>query len=355
MIRKSYLYVMFLMSILGCGCAVHQFPEPKEPEQEIPKRMTIRLHFEPDFWLWEHLYDPKIGTPEELYPDSETDSEHPGTSGVYSNVLESGEMAISLKVYNAGNPDSRVAELALKRNVAGGYDCEMDVELLGGNYEVAVWGHLLEHSDFAPFYEPTDFSSVSIIDENYYGNTDYRDAFRGRTSFTLPVENDKEAEYHCDVEMRRPMGKFEFVTTDLSEFLDRETERRALSTRATTDDYRVVISYPYYYPNAYNVITDDIASGSGYSFETKMSVTGVSEASMGFDYVFIKNISEGAVQAQVAVLDLDGNRVANSQVIMIPIRRDYHTVLRGAFLSMDANGGVGVNPDYDGDHNVTIP
>lgn len=355
MIRKIYIYAILLTAIvLITGCAVHQWPEPKP---QPAGRVKIVLHYEPDFWVWEHMYDPRQEYPEQLYPDSGTDPEHPGTSYVYSNLLSMGVMRVCIKVFNAGNTDKCIMEHIFDRDLSegDGYDCEAELELDGGNYEVAVWSHLLENTGKAPYYEPGDFRSIYIIDDNYCGSTDYRDGFRGRQTFSLPAEPVAGTEYRCEVEMRRPMGKFEFVTTDLSEFLDRETERRSLPTRANAEDYRVVVSYPYYYPNAYNIIADDIASGSGYGFETRMTVTGQSEASIGFDYVFIKNIQDGAVQASVSVFDLGGVCVANSRVIMIPIRRDHHTLLRGAFLSMDAEGGVGVIPDYDGDHNVTMP
>lgn len=350
---RRYIYIILATAcVFMTGCDVHQWPE--DPH----KRVTVRLRFDPDMYVWEHNYDPKRENPEERYPDAAVDGEHPGTTEVYSNELRSGEMFISLKVYNEGNNDYAVAEYTFTHDLEQGYDCDVEIALLEGSYELVVWSHLLEDSSAAPFYDPGDFRGVYIIDGNYRGTTDYRDCFRGRTPFSLPMFEDdgvsKVSENICEVEMRRPMAKFEFVTTDLSEFLDKETERRGLPTRADAGDYRVVISYPYYYPNAYSVITDDITSRSGYLFESRMAVTGQSEASMGFDYVFIKNIPDAAVQAQVSVFDLAGNRVANSQVIMVPLRRDHHTVLHGAFLSMDAKGGVGVNPDYDGDHNVTM-
>lgn len=354
---RKYIYYMvsLLLPLLLAGCAVHQWPE-----QVLPEHVKIRLHFEPDMWLWEHLYDPKLGDVKERYPDSGVDEGHPGTSDRYSNEQKSGLMKISLRFYEKGNMANCVAEYSVDRNAAEGYDCDVEVDLFEGNYEVVVWSHLLERNGSQPFYEPADFRAIYLIEENYRGSTDYRDGFRGRDSFSVfagmnDVDEEEVPVCVCEVEMRRPMGKFEFVTTDLSEFLERETERRALSTRAGLDDYRVVITYPYYYPNAYSAFSDDISSGSGYGFETRMTMTGESEASMGFDYVFIRNISDGAVQAQVAVYDRAGVRVANSLIIKVPIRRDYHTVLRGSFLSMGAQGGVGVIPDYDGDHNVTIP
>ena len=354
---KLFRCLWTLLPLLTAGCAVHQWPEPNPATLE---RVTVRLRYEPDFWVWEHLYDPLQGTSEELWPDGGLDADHPGTTEVYDNTQTEGVMAILLKVYRAGSDRSEADCIFLRDLTAEGYDCEVDIELFEGAYEVVVWSHLLEEREAPSFYDPGTFRVVSLVDERYRACTDYRDGFFGRTTFAFLLPEEAAArnageERVCEVTMRRPMGKFEFVTTDLSEFLDRETERRALSTRASVDDYRVVITYPYYYPNAYNQLSDDIASGSGYRFETKLTVTGAGEATMGFDYVFMRNTPDGAVQAQVAVYDLAGTRVANSQVVRVPIRRDWHTVFRGAFLSVGAQGGVGVNPDFEGDHNVTFP
>ena len=331
--------------LVCCGCPVHQWPDPylPGPDPDGDRRVAVFLRYAPDFRYWEHLYDPRLGAVEEL--DS-------GSDAVYSNLAVTGVMDIWLKVYGAGDMEQCLGEYSCSRDVAEGYDCEVELELPAGEYDLVVWSHLREDGEAEPFYEMQDLRGIRIIDGNYRGSTDYRDAFRGRESIRVPAAGD---DAFCEVAMRRPMGKFEFVTTDLAEFLERETQNLGRTVRANAEDYRVVISYPYYYPNSYNVIADDHGSDSGYRFETRMTVTGEDEASMGFDYVFIRDIEDGAVQAQVSVYDLDGRLAANSQVITIPIRRDRHTVLRGAFLLLGASGGVGVDPDYDGDHNVLIP
>ena len=40
--------------------------------------------------------------------------------------------------------------------------------------------------------------------------------------------------------------------------------------------------------------------------------------------------------------------------IRVPLRRSVHTVVRGSFLLSDASGGMGIDPGYDGDHNMTF-
>ena len=339
------------------GCDVHQWPEPKgiTPEPPMPDlpKMTIplRLEFETDFYLWEHFYDPLQGKVEEANPSLTIFPDYPGTSSKYDNVLPSGLIQVYVKVYPTSNPSQCVAEQSFTREINGTYDTDFDLELpVYGTYDVVVWSHLLEDSEASPFYETANFSQVHIIADNYRGNTDHRDGFRGR----IRINAATEIEGSYVVRMTRPMGKFELVTTDLSEFLDRETKARGLSTRASAEDYRVIISFPMYYPSSYSALDDRLENATtGVAFSTKMTVTGESEASLGFEYVLLNNISDGGVQTRVDVYRLDGTRVAGSSTFTVPMRRDHHVLLRGAFLSMEGSGGVGIDPGFNGDHNIT--
>lgn len=354
-IRSVILFFVALFAL--SSCCIHQWPESKEPDavspEPQPSVLKLKFVFEPDFYVWEHSYDPVLGTVEEndhslnLYP------EFPGTSSKYSNILSEGVMQIHVKVYDTSDGYTCISEQTYNRELGDEYNHPLDIELdPDGSYDVVAWAHLFEAPEAEPFYDFSDFNSVSLIEPNYHGNTDYRDGFRGLIH--IKALGDFAQEYV--VNMKRPMGKFQLLTTDLSEFLDRETSRRGLSSRASVDDYKVTISFPLYFPNAYSVLSDCLTlSSPGFRFDTQMSVTGDSEASLGFEYVMLNNSSESGVQARVDVYYLDGTRVAGSSTFTIPMKRDCHTLLRGAFLSMEGNGGVGIDPGFNGDHNVTWP
>lgn len=385
MIRRLYMMIapvaavvmMFAVAVSMCGCAVHQWPEQKEeplpPTPDDDKtEIALRLEYEPDLYLWEHKYDPVLGSVEETYPDSDIYPDYPGASLRYANVSAEGYVEVCVRAFPTAGASRSVAEHTFVMPADGvSYDTEFRMELPDvGAYDIVVWSHLLHEENGARYYDPSDFNRVSIISDNYSGNTDLRDGFRGRISVEAvkdEAEGDgdaggedgvgatKAAKPVHTVLMRRPMGKFELVTTDLSEFLDRETVRRSLPTRARAEDYRVVISFPYYYPSSYSAMEDRLENSSaGVSFETRMTVTGVSEASLGFEYVMLNDTSESGVQTQVNVYDLDGNRVAGSAMFTVPMRRDNHTLLRGAFLSLEGNGGVGIDPGFNGDHNLPL-
>lgn len=355
--------------VLG-ACEVHQFPEqqdvyPPEPGPDtVWVTVPLRLVYDLDVYLWPHRYDPLLASVE---PDASADTpfpDRPGASDRYANLAAEGVIVTHVQALAAAGTARVVTSRTFTRTLDGTpYDTDsiaLDVPA-GGVYDLYVWSHLLADTAAAPFYDYTDFNRVHLVADSYDGNTDYRDAFRGtvRVEAPAPAEADTAGSATGDVEpyvvgMKRPMGKFELITTDLSEFLERETVRRSLTVRADVGDYRVVISYPMYYPASYSAIEDRLENVyTGMQFSTRMTVTGDSEASLGFDYVLLNNVSDAGVQVVVNVYDLGGARVAGSATFTVPMRRDYHTRLRGAFLSTPGNGGVGIDPGFNGDHNVT--
>ena len=357
--KRLFLNVAFrLFAVLVLvGCDVHQWPELRDepdpvPTPDVPRAtIALRLEYETDLYLWEHLYDPVLARAEEVNPTLDLFPGYPGTSYRYSNLITNGQVQVFVKVFPTSTPSLCVAEKTFISDINGPYDDDIEMEVPSeGTYNIIVWSQFAESAESAPYYDPSSFSRVHIIDENYNGNTDYRDGFRGQLLVDMTVDaNSKHV-----IRMKRPMGKFELVTTDLSEFLDRETDVRRLPTRASVSDYRSVITFSMYYPSSYSAIDDRLENASvGVGFETTMTVTGESEASLGFEYVLLNDIPDGGVQARVDVYRLDGTRVAGSATFTIPMRRNHHTLLRGAFLSMEGGGGVGIDPGFNGDHNIT--
>lgn len=357
--------------LLACGfislftaCAVHQWPEPNDepgpdgpvlPEVPETDEYTVNLNlvFEPTFYLWEHKYDPILGTVEEQYPEADYYPGHTGTTSSYDNTRFQGTMLVDFKVFSQDANMACVAEQSYSLPLGdSGYDHTVQLTLPDktGKYVIAAWSQLKELEQQPPYYNTADFQNISLISEHFEANTEYRDAF----SDTIHVNMDrKEALYAMT--MTRPLGKYELVTTDLSEFLDKETERRMLPSRASADDYTVKITHVYYYPSAYSVMQDELRNVfSSWSFTTGIVVTGDSEASIGSDY-FLESADGGGAQIMVEVYDSNNEKVASTPVFTAPVVRDRHTLLRGAFLSMEGHGGVGIDPDYEGDHNLTIP
>lgn len=360
MIRKIYLLTIVLTASLLCGCPVHQWPEQKkdDPAIDVPDpevgtaKGKIHLRFEPDLWVWEHFYfNTGTGEVREAYPDENVDGNHPGTTEQYRTLFDHGMMRYIVNIYLPDNFASPYAEYEFSRNAADGFDCDVDIELEAGDYDIVVWADLYEDTVSDLFHDASNFLSVRLLVEDYRANSDYRDGYRGIRRVSVEPTPEGEMSEYIEIAMRRPMAKFEFITTDLSEFLDNEL-RRTL-TRAEVDEYTVVFSYTGYLPTEYSAIDDSLVDiSTGVSFESSITPLESGEASMGFDYVFINDSESAGVEVKLTVKDKAGEVVASTPSIGVPLRRNHHTILRGEFLSRIASGQIVIDPEYQGDYNI---
>lgn len=229
-----------------------------------------------------------------------------------------------------------------------------------GEYKFIVWTDYVDYGSQADkYYDTSDFAEIALTVE-YEGSTDYRDAFKGTTTATIYEGCDT-----VPVSMERPLAKFEFITTDLDRFIEKVAALQSAQdeTRGNTeaksvdidlDDYSVVIAYTAYMPYSFNIFTDRPAdSVTGMYFYGSIEENSDTEASLGFDYVFVNGI-ETSVQTALYVYDKSGTLIASTDVISVPLLRSHLTTVYGEFLTSEASGGVGINPDYDGEYNIEI-
>ena len=74
---------------------------------------------------------------------------------------------------------------------------------------------------------------------------------------------------------------------------------------------------------------------------------------MGFDYVFAKPI-DPRVDIAVSLPTKDGVQLARSQNMTIILEQGKVTTVKGSFLLEKSDGGVSINPDFEGEFNITI-
>lgn len=285
-------------------------------------------------------------------------------------VQTEGQMRYVIRLYPrdavSGTVSSKYTEeYVFYRNLAEGYDTEVTLSAPAGDYEMRVWSDLLmDSSDM--FYDYSDFSKINIRGK-HCANTDYRDAFRGKHNITLLADIYERLPESYEVLMQRPLAKYEFITNDLVEFAKKEAQRIASKNNAgssvTTapaqrinyNDYKVVFYYVGFMPDTYSMFTDrPVDSVTGIIYESKLSQLNEDEASLGFDYLFI-GTEESSTTVQIGLVYKDGTTLSLTQPIEVPLRRSWHTIIRGRFLMAETSGGVVIDPSFDGDHNIVIP
>lgn len=273
-----------------------------------------------------------------------------------------------------------------------------------GSYRFYVWTDFVlagTQSDY--FYNTTSFRRISLRG-THEGNNDFRDAFSGSADLKVIRRGSKETPSTVTVQMRRPLAKFEFITTDLQEFItktieamirkeeaeaaakagvtkseggdtpediiptesDTKTDGDTKSDDDTKSDgdtktpvvdlekYKVVFFYSGYMPNAYNMMEGKPCdSATGVKFSSAISAIDSHDARLGFDYVFV-NGKESSVMVTVGLYDEEGTQLSMSNQIEVPIKRSMLTTVRGSFLMQNTGGGVAIEPGFDGEYNIVL-
>ena len=357
------------------SCAVHEWPEP------TPADVIVNLDFDTQMPQYKVLNE------------EGTRASHDGrdydiryTIAAY-RLLQDGSYAeepFLLKVFSK----DEIEEL----------NASFRFSIDEGSYRFYVWTDFVlagTQSDY--FYNTTSFRRISLQGA-HEGNNDFRDAFSGSADLKVIRRGSKETPSTVTVQMRRPLAKFEFITTDLQEFITKtieamirkeEAEAAAKAGEAKSEGgdnpeditptesdtktdgdtktgdtktpvvdlekYTVVFFYSGYMPNAYNMMEGKPCdSATGVKFSSAISTIDNHDARLGFDYVFV-NGEESSVMVTVALYDEEGTQLSISRQIEVPIKRSMLTTVRGSFLMQNTGGGVAIDPGFEDEFNIYIP
>lgn len=245
--------------------------------------------------------------------------------------------------------------------------------LIDGTYKFRAWVDYVDGETGEPlFYNADNFRYIKLFgrDEgmSHKGNTDFRDAFTSTKEIEVIRYGGTHPPTHATMEMYRPMSKVVFITNDLDDWLVKviTNQKELLYQQGNTYDggistedidlsnYTVKVHYPQYMPNAFNLSTDRTAwSDVNVSFEAPLLRLSKTEASMGFDYVFANELDPKVVMS-VSLHAKDGTELARSTSITVPLERGKVTTVKGSFLLEKSDGGVSINPDFDGEFNIVL-
>lgn len=341
--RRIAGYILWSVLLMALNaCDVHEWFEIK-----MTTTCHLRLDYATGMTVWNCKYD-----------GEEVIEQNYGNT--YDNHLDEGTIRYVIRAYPATRGQATQQEFTFYKDISEGYNHEVTLDILPGEYNLVVWSDLMPATDSTGYYNADNFAYVRLSGA-HAGNTDYRDAFRGTAKLNL-VPDSILAGRNADtltITMQRPLAKFELVANDVQHFI-REEHTRAMAAGNVApvidiEDYTVQFHYIGFMPNAYNIYSDKPTdSATGIMFESPMKKLSEHEATMGFDYLFLR---EGTSQTtiQVAICDKQGEQLTISKTISIPIERDYHTKVVGSFLTLESSGGAVINPGYNGDHNLVFP
>ncbi len=328
-----------MSACLLCGlsvssCDVHEFPDPTPKEMEL----TLKLSYDTEMPLYkivEYEEDTRSAAAEEY------DVRY--IVKVFDAEAEGAEARNELYHFEFIKED--IAEL----------DNTLTLSIIPGNYNFVVWTDYIKEGDTTDLYYDTNrFEEIALKGDSHVGGNDFRDAFRG--SVTSEVS---DTTIEATVEMRRPLAKFNFISTDVEDFIvkvasQRSGEPSTSSANVDLNEYKAVFHYHGFMPYSYNMFTDKPAdSVTGTSFETTLQRLSDNEAELGFDYVFV-NGNESNVVVSVEIYDSQEQLISSFKPIEVPLVRSKLTTVKARFLTAEAEGGVAILPDYDGEYNYQV-
>lgn len=363
----TYLLSGLMLSAFLHACKVHEWPDPYKPVQ-----VNLDLVFATELPLYQIV--PATGRASTSIDDYDIRYQ------VWAYLLnENGD-------YDKENPAYKFTfsrDDVLKLD----YSTQISIDQ-PGRYHLICWTDYVDQgSTDHKFYVTESFTTITLRGDSeaaHVGSNDFRDAFWGTTDIEIPkLEISEEVSIDATINMERPLAKFTFISTDLDQFVTRVLELRAeiararaeeqaaaegraitdeelnnteFETRVNLNDFRIVFTYTAWMPYIFNahqnkpIYSHDPRT---VQFDSKLVDLGNNEAELGFDY-FMVNGKSTDTDVSMAVYDKDGTFITSQEVKKIPLTRSKLTIVKDKFLTAEADGGVGINPDFDGDHNWVV-
>lgn len=274
---------------------------------------------------------------------------------------------------NGGWEDTPYQKFVLSKDDISDPDYTATLTIMEGKYKFSVWSdYVLQGSVEDHYYNANNFKYVKLFGQDegakHVGNDDYRDCFMGSKEVEVIRFGGNKPPVNATIKLERPVSKVVFITTDLEDWKTKVITNHYQSAlqnakpgetvevmkEVDLSQYTVKIHYPIYMPIAFNMDSEHTAwSDVNVSFESKIIQMSDTEASLGFDYVFANKQDATATMA-VSLWDKNGTQLARTRELPIPLERGKVTLVRGSFLLEESDGGVSINPDFDGEFNIEI-
>lgn len=343
MVRRCGLVATWvvLVGVFFASCDVHEFPQ-----EEVKMHVFLRLRFTTDI-------------PWSVFSSGDMLQGSSYSRGVIQNCT----IRSIVRLYNrSGDTRTDVSsdyqEFVYYFSATDSYDNVFAIDVPQGNYQVMVWSDFINGAGGTAFYDAEDFADIQVTFP-YVGNSDYRDAFRGYAEIDVTdFEGDggDEGNRTVTVEMSRPLAKYEFISTDLKEFMAQESraQARGMGSDIDLNDYRIKFFYEGYVPTSFSMLMDKpVDSATGISFDGSLNVLSDDEVSLGFDYVFV-NHKETSISVKIGIFNQKGELISLTNPVDVPLKRSVHTLVRGRFLMEKSSSSVTIDSSYEDDYNIVF-
>lgn len=335
-------FIALVLTIVLAGC-VHDYPSMTEDGEEgvDPTLVEVNTEVTLDLEL----------VPLEIITQKNARS---GTTKARAGEQTDYRRRFIIEAWRDGKPESRQVTVMedAEEDSDGKITLPIRLKLHAVEYTLAVWtDYVAAGTDTDLYYDTEDLQYVACTDP-YTGSTDYRDCLYGTTALDLRQYRDEwNARVQVKVDMIRPLAKYELIATDVKDFL-----RKTKKQRADDAAFTITFSYGFYLPTVFNVLAGkpaDSRTGIAYIIPLTVPDDGTEECRIGTDFVFV-NGAESFVKLSMEIQDGGGNVISRTVGLEVPYRRGHLTTVRARFLTNEMQGGVDIDPDFDGDIDIDL-
>lgn len=330
-------FIALVLTIVLAGC-VHDYPSMTEDGEEGIDPTLVEVNTEVTLDL-------------ELVP-LEIITQKNARSGT-TKADDGYRRRFIVEAWRDGKPVARQVTVMEQAEEDGkGITLPISLKLHAVEYTLAVWtDYVKAGTDTDLYYDTRDLQCVACR-EPYTGSTDYRDCHYGTAALDLrPYRDEWNAKVQVKADMVRPLAKYELIATDVQDFLAHMKKQKAVDT-----GYTITLSYGFFFPTVFNVLTGrpvDSATGVAFTMPLTLPADGAEECTIGSDYIFV-NGAESFVSLTIEVKDGAHETVSRISGVEVPYRRGHLTTVRGRFLTTLMEGGVTIDPGYDGEFDINL-
>ena len=212
-------------------------------------------------------------------------------------------------------------------------------------YKVLFWADKGKDTMEDLYYKTTDnLQNVSFLDAARKGNNDALDAF---SKMEVITREESKAGFSKSVQLTRPFGQVNFITTDIPAI-------NALTGGSAFLPTDVKVSYTTC--TGFNVLTQTGTGSEAIEYTAPVysamdPATNPAKYTLSMDYMLTAT-SDRETRNLVKLTALaNGYELTTVEVANCPVQRNYRTNIIGKILTGDVTFNITIDPIYDGEYN----
>lgn len=222
--------------------------------------------------------------------------------------------------------------------------------------QLAVWSDYVKTTEDENSYYNCEILDPVTMNAPSPGNIEYKDAFFATQELDLtPYADEWNVIVPADVELIRPVARYELIATDMTAFRTRMKE-----AGMENDEFSIRVKYANYRYMGFDLLQQHPKHAlmyMSYKKNFKLPKTDVKEYTIAFDYVFATLNLRSDVPVEVDIINNRTEEVVAHSAFSFYCTAGKSTFIRSNFFSRndeEQNGGIGIDPGFDGEGEIIV-